>query len=261
MTRQSRKLSSTGLYHIMLRGNERKSIFQDSEDKQRFLEGIETKQKDISFSVYAYCLMDNHVHLLLDMHDNDLSAVMRGIAVRYATFYNWKYSRVGHVFQDRFKSEVIEDQRYLLAVIRYIHNNPVKAGLVENPSNYPWSSFRGYLQPQGPGCLDTNFVLDIFSENRSTAVKEFERFSLEADDSTYIGCEDEKPIRTLDEGRTYLEDYLSQAFGLEINQIRENKQLRKEIILHLRTQTSLSQRVIAELLGVDKSLVERLKLK
>jgi REP element-mobilizing transposase RayT len=245
----------------MLRGNERKSVFQDSEDKQRFLEGLEAKQKDISFSVYAYCLMDNHVHLLLDMHNNDLSAVMRGIAVRYATFYNWKHSRVGHVFQDRFKSEAIEDQRYLLAVIRYIHNNPVKAGLVENPLDYTWSSYCGYLRPQGPSYLDTNFVLDIFSDNRSIAIKDFERFSLESDDSTFIDCEDAKSIRTVDEGRAYLDDYLSQAFDLEINQIKENKQLRKEIILHLRTHTGLSQRVIADLLGVDKSLVERVKLK
>lgn len=92
--------------------------------------------------VYAYCLMDNHVHLLLNTNHDDLAVIMKSIAVRYASFYNWKYSRTGHVFQDRFKSEPIEDERYLLAVVRYIHNNPIKAGMIEKPADYEWSRLR-----------------------------------------------------------------------------------------------------------------------
>lgn len=147
MTRHSRQLSETGLYHVMLRGNERKNIFQDDKYKQRFLDGIETKGNEVDFAVHAYCIMNNHVHLLINSKGQDLASIMKGIAVRYAAFYNWKQGRVGHVFQDRFKSEPIENDAYLLAVVRYIHNNPVKARMVAKPADYRWSSYCEYLQP------------------------------------------------------------------------------------------------------------------
>jgi len=114
MARQRRTISDTGIYHIMLRGNEGKNIFADREDKQRFLDDVMIKWQETGFSLYGYCLMNNHVHILLDAKDQDLSIIMKGIAVRYAFFYNTKHRRIGHVFQDRFRSEPVEDDRYLL---------------------------------------------------------------------------------------------------------------------------------------------------
>ncbi|MGE5423140.1 MAG: REP-associated tyrosine transposase [Ignavibacteriales bacterium] len=261
MTRQSRELSSTGVYHVMIRGNERKNVFQDDEDKQRFLDGIEAKGKEIDFKVYAYCLMDNHVHLLINIKEQELASIMKGIAVRYATFYNWKQSRVGHVFQDRFKSEPIEDDQYLLTAVRYIHNNPVKARMVEKPSDYRWSSYSEYLQPRGRAWLDTKYVLSIIADNRIIALKEFERFSSEADNAKFIDVENEKSIRTMEEGRVYLFDYLRDRYkGLALEQIKGDIEKRTEIIQHLRTNTRLSQRVIASLLDIDKSVVEKVKM-
>ncbi len=260
MTRQSRQLSNTDVYHVMLRGNERKNIFQDNEYKQRFLDGIDEKGKEADFAVYAYCVMDNHVHLLINIKEQELASIMKSIAVRYATFYNWKQSRVGHVFQDRFKSEPIQDDRYLLTAVRYIHNNPVKAGMVEKPADYRWSSYSEYLQPKGRVWLDTEFVLSIIADNRNIALKEFERFSLAEDNSTFIDIEDEKTIRTIEEGRAYLSDYLRERYkGLAVEHIKEDRQKQTEIIRHLRTNTRLSQRVIASLLGIDKSAVEKVK--
>lgn len=260
MPRQSRQLSGTGVYHVMLRGNERKNVFQDEEYKQRFLDGIEAKGKEAEFAVYAYCIMDNHVHLLINVKGQELASIMKGIAVRYATFYNWKQSRVGHVFQDRFKSEPIQDDRYLLSAVRYIHNNPVKARMVDKPSDYRWSSYSEYFKPQGRAWLETEFVLSIITDNRNIALKEFERFSLLVDNSTFIDIEDEKAIRTIEEGRAHLTDYLGEQYnGLAIDQIKKDRQKQTEIIRYLRTNTRLSQRVIASLLGIDKSVVEKVK--
>lgn len=258
MSRKPRILSNSGIYHIMLRGNEKKDIFLDHSEKHRFLEGLEVKQKELAFAIYAYCIMNNHVHLLMNVHDEDLSAIMSGISVRYATFYNFKHSRVGHVFQDRFRSEAVENDRYLLAVVRYIHNNPVKAGLVEKAQDYKWSSYWNYISGHYPNFLNTSFVLSLFNDNLSIAVKEYERFSEEIDDSNFIDCDQETEIRTSDQGRAYLIDYLSRKqLSMDINDIKKDKPLRDQIIIHLRTHTALSQRVIACLLEIDKTTVER----
>jgi putative transposase len=258
VTRQARKFSRTGVYHVILRGNERKDIFLDNEDKTRFLNGIEAKSEDIAFSIYAYCIMDNHVHLLISVHERELGAIIKGIAVRYASFYNWKHNRVGHVFQDRFKSEPVEDDQYLLTAVRYIHNNPVKAKMVEKPADYRWSSYTQYFKPICRAWLDTEFVLNIIATDRKTALWEFERFSLEIGIANFIDIEDSKDIRTIEEGREYLMDFLlKQYIGLTIEQIMEDPQKRSEIIRHLRTNTNLPQRVIASLLGIKKNIVER----
>ncbi|MDD3365574.1 MAG: transposase [Syntrophomonas sp.] len=262
MARQQRVTSDTGIYHIMLRGNERKNILADREDKQRFLEDVAIKQSNIGFSLYAYCLMDNHVHILLNTNEKDLSIIMKGIAVRYAYFYNTKHRRVGHVFQDRFRSEPVEEERYLLAVIRYIHNNPVKAGMVLKAEEYPWSSYRSYikLNPRKDELMDTQFVLDIISNDRLMAIEEFKRFSNEADDAEYLDFPDENEIRTLEDGQAFLKKYLQEKWaGQTLDDILTTN--RKEVIAYFRSHTKLSVRVIAELLGVNRNVVERIRVK
>jgi len=258
VSRQARVLSNTGIYHIILRGNGRKNIFLDREDKQRFLDGLQVKQREINFLIYAYCVMDNHAHLAMNTCNNNLSLIMKGIAIRYASYFNWKYSRVGHVFQDRFKSEIIENESYLMSVVRYIHNNPVKARIVDNPFDYEWSSFRKYLKPIHETWFDKKLVLDAFANEPEAAITEFLRFSMESDHSKFLECDDEKTIRTLKEGTIYLREYIRHiAPGMQIDRIKENNQLRNEIIKNLRDKTNLSQRTIARLLGIDKKVVER----
>lgn len=260
MTRKARKLSGTGIYHVMLRGNERKDIFRDDEDKQRFLDGIDAKRKDAEFTVYAYCLMDNHAHLIINSHEQDIGAIIKSIAVRYATYYNWKQNRVGHVFQDRFKSEPIEDDQYLIMAIRYIHNNPVKAHLVENPACYRWSSYSAYLTTQAPTWLDIEFVLNIIASDRNAALKEFQRIALEADNIRFIDIEEEKAVRTIEEGRKFLSKLMREHYeGWSVERVKGDTAIRTEIIRQLRSETKLSQRVIAALLGINKGIVEKVK--
>jgi len=140
MPRQPRQLSDTGIYHIMLRGINRQRIFEDDADYTYFL-GCLRDVRDLSTSVIlAYCCMPNHVHLLMEQGDEPVSTVMKRLGVRYATWFNRKYDRVGHLFQDRFLSRPVDSDPYLLMVVMYIHFNPVAAGICDQPTDYRWSS-------------------------------------------------------------------------------------------------------------------------
>ena len=118
MPRQARKRSSSGIYHIMLRGINRQIIFEDREDYQRFFDTLKKYKAVSGYTIYAYCLMSNHVHILLKAGHEDLDLIIKRIAGSYVYWYNWKYGRVGHLFQDRFKSEPIETDEYFLTVLR-----------------------------------------------------------------------------------------------------------------------------------------------
>ena len=112
MPRAARKKSNSGIYHIMLRGINRQQIFEDDEDNQRFIETLSKYKEECGYSIYAYCLMGNHLHILLKENQQDLTLIFKKIAGSYVYWYNWKYQRSGHLFQDRFKSEPVEDDNY-----------------------------------------------------------------------------------------------------------------------------------------------------
>jgi len=256
--RVQRRYSASGCYHIMLRGNERKKIFLDDGDHQRFLDILLKKKTKTQLLIYAYCLMDNHIHLVVRDDQNEISTIMKGIATSYAMFFNVKYNRVGHVFQGRFKSEPIEDERYLMSVIRYVHNNPVKAKIVKKANQYEWSSYRSYVSPEETTIAEVRYILGMIGGNLNEAIHEFKRFSNEQDEAKYID-EDDEMIKTLEDGRIYLEEYLAKKWpGATREAIYEDQVMRNKIIQELRTNTGLSIRKIAELLSVNRRVVERL---
>src|SRR5690554_3854054 len=127
MPRRAREKSSTGVYHVMLRGINKQKIFHDQEDYEKFIEIVKNYKELCTYELYAYCLMSNHFHLLIKEGKEELAAVFRRIGAKYVYWYNLKYKRCGHLFQDRYRSEVVETQQYLLTVLRYIHQNPLKA--------------------------------------------------------------------------------------------------------------------------------------
>ena len=128
MPRAARKKSETGVYHVMLRGIDRQVIFLDDEDCEKYLQCITDCQQISGFKLHAYCLMGNHLHLLIQEGKEPLEQIFKRIGVRHVYWFNWKYKRSGHLFQDRFKSEPVQDDAYFLTVLRYIYQNPVKAG-------------------------------------------------------------------------------------------------------------------------------------
>ena len=153
MPRQERTKSGTGIYHVMLRGINRQDIFEDAEDYLQMvacLRGLTERYDENGVAVeplctfYSYCLMSNHLHLLLRENKESVSSVMKRLGIAYAYYFNKKYQRNGHLFQDRFRSEPVNTMEYFVTLLRYIHQNPVKAGLVSSPGNYSWSSWHEY---------------------------------------------------------------------------------------------------------------------
>ena len=158
MPRQARKKSESQIYHVMLRGINQQQIFEDDEDYWKFLKVVEECKAVSGFQLYSYCVMGNHVHLLLREAGEPLEQIFKRIGVRYVHWYNIKYQRVGHLFQDRFKSEPIDTDQYFLTVLRYIHQNPVKAGICKAPEKYLFSSYREFLGE--PWLVEQEYVFE-----------------------------------------------------------------------------------------------------
>ena len=151
----------------MLRGIDRQLIYEDAEDCIRFLKIIKECREQCGFRLYAYCLMGNHVHLLIQVQEDNLETIFKKIGSKYVYYYNVKYQRVGHLFQDRFKSEPVENDAYFLTVLRYIHQNPVKAKLCAKVEDYSFSSFAEYLYKST--IVDTDFALEMIDRNDFTS--------------------------------------------------------------------------------------------
>jgi REP element-mobilizing transposase RayT len=184
MPRSARQKSATGIYHTMLRGIDKRTIFEIEQDYLKFLSYIEMAREKKEFDVYAYCLMPNHIHLLVKTEEEEIGRFMSHLTVGYAQYFNYRLARTGHLFQNRFKSEVVEDDAYFLTLVRYIHHNPRKAGIVKDSKDYPWSSYPIYLQStktkkalKSYSFMNTEFVLGMF-----TKLSEFVRFMEQPND-------------------------------------------------------------------------------
>ena len=145
MPRTARIQSDTKIYHIMMRGINKQNIFHDEKDYYKMIQLLKYCVEKSGIEIYAYCLMPNHLHLLLKEGKEPLGITFRRLGSKYVYWYNNKYNRVGHLFQDRFKSEAVEDDSYFLTVLRYIHLNPVKANIVNSAEEYQFSSYSNYF--------------------------------------------------------------------------------------------------------------------
>ena len=163
MPRKARKKSSTQIYHVVIRGMDHQTLFEEVKDYIKYLDILAFYKQECVFNLYAYCLMSNHVHIILQTCDIPLDTIFRKINTNYAIWFNMKYQRCGHLQQERFYSEPIEDQAYFLTAIRYIHRNPCKAGLESSPGmSYQWSSIHAYLNSNSD-FIDIDFVYKIMS--------------------------------------------------------------------------------------------------
>ena len=244
-----RKRSEADIYHVVTRGTGRQLIFEDDADRRRFLTALVKRLAEEHVELYAWCLMSNHVHLLLRAPLEQISASMRKALGEYALYFNDKSGRTGHLFQARFGSEPVTSDEQLLAAVCYIHNNPVKAGM-SSAENYPWSSFGEYVG-EARYC-QTSFVLDV-----AGGVEELRRLHHDLGPAAPLGpgshrnatrampdaCAISLAKTTLGEIR--LEDVKSLEPGP-----------RREAILLLK-QAGLSVRQIERLTGIGRNIIQR----
>lgn len=144
MPRTSRFFSNSKVYHIILKGRDSQTIFYDDQDRKFFLKQISITKNEFNYIVYAYCLMVNHVHLVIKCEDAFLASSMKSLLVRYVNYFNRKYKRTGTLMQNRFKSKNVENEKYFLDLCRYVHRNPENAGIALT-QDYEWSSYKEYI--------------------------------------------------------------------------------------------------------------------
>ncbi|WP_253701976.1 transposase [Bacillus sp. FJAT-27445] len=241
----------------MLRGANRQEIFHDEQDRLEFLRILKKYREQADMKVFAWCLMGTHVHLLLQEGTESLSQTMKRIAVSYALLYNWKYGTTGHLFENRFKSECVEMIPYLLTVVRYIHQNPVKAGIASRGEDWKWSSCRAYYDPvhHFRKWLDCGIVLGFFSGNPAIAQKEFKLFNEKFSDEQCL--EETATVRRLPDEKARQE--IKNLLGtIEIPQVKTLPKLQRDDLLRqIKTINGLTQRQAARILGISPNLIFR----
>ena len=211
--------------------------------------------------------MNNHVHLLIKEKDEQLSQTMKRINVSYVNYFNQKYQQIGHLFQDRFKSEPIEDENYLLAVLNYIHHNPFNAFIINNLADYPWSSYDMYINklPHPAFLIESENILSLFSPDKDRAIDLFIQYHCqnkqERSDIIELPEENKKYERNLiseKEAKQYLQSYLSEHH-LDLSNLRERKYRsdRNKLINHLKQNSNFSIRGIADLLRIGTTTVHK----
>ncbi|NMB34195.1 MAG: transposase, partial [Clostridium sp.] len=204
-------------------------------------------------SIVAYCLMDNHIHLIIKGELDDISMALKRVNIKYAMNFNVNNDRVGHVFQGRYKSEIIADDKYLLQVVRYIHNNPVNAKMVTNISSYKWSSYNEYIKGKynvvNPE--EASFIMDFFSGKQNL----FREFHNETDFIIYLDTKEEVEARRLDISKALIYGYFDKHNIKDFSKFKEDKEHQKRLIKILLEKSQISHRQIAALLEVKSSTV------
>ncbi|MBE6777131.1 MAG: transposase [Ruminococcaceae bacterium] len=245
MPRQARRKSESGIYHIMLRGINQQQIFEDEEDGFRFLETLSKYKEQCGYEIYAYCLMGNHVHILLKEGKENLTLVLKRIAGSYVYWYNWKYRRCGHLFQDRFKSEPVEDDAYFLTVIRYIHQNPIKAGICKNIDGYKFSSYNEYINK--PNLVNVDFCLGIIDK------EQFIEFNNEFNDDICLDIRDNDFRLTDDEA---LKIIWKICKCKSVSDFQKLDKIKRNYYIEKLYKHGLSIRQISRLTGLSRKIVE-----
>jgi len=179
MPRKPRLHVPGGLYHVILRGNDRQAIFYADGDRHRWMRLLGNGIGRYHCRIHAYCWMTNHIHMAVQVSDLPLGRLISWVVSQYAKATNNRLHRSGHLFERRYRGRLVDTDVHLLQLVRYIHNNPVEARVVDDPARYLWSSHRAYLGHRRPGLLTTDWVLSFFGQSRLRSVKAYGRFMAE----------------------------------------------------------------------------------
>lgn len=250
MPRAARRISSTGIYHIMLRGIDCQKIFKDRNDFSRFLIILRECKNRSNYKLYAYCLMPNHVHLLLKSENESIDTIMKSIAGRYASWFNFKYQRKGHLFQDRYKSECVENEEYFLTALRYIMQNPIKAKLESKMGVYTWSSYREYTSGEND-LTDVRAVIKMFGNQLNLV-----QFIKAANDDKVMDTDEDTVYRKNDAKVNEIYRFVT-GLQNEADFLKLEENTQKEFMNKMH-ENGISLVHIARIAGISKSRVYRI---
>lgn len=251
MPRTARKKSETGIYHVMLRGINRQVVFESDEDRTKFLHTLKCFKEANKYKIYAYCLMDNHVHLLIKEYTEPIGLSIKRICGSYVYWYNRRHDRIGHLFQERFKSEVVDNDKYFLTVLRYIHQNPVKSGITDEIIDYRWSSYHDYFI--NTELVDKDFVFKLFSSNRPAAIEQFKRFINESNLDKCLDCDERKLLLDSDIRMYFLQHGVSNPVVLQ----HMGKHERDELIRAIKAIQGVTISQLSRVTGISKGIISR----
>ncbi|VEH00516.1 Transposase and inactivated derivatives [Slackia heliotrinireducens] len=247
MVRERRRVSDSDIYHVVARGVGRCIIFEDDADRKKYLGILDTTREKHQLALLAWCLMDNHVHLLIKGDLTALSDGMRALDSEYAQYFNLRHGRVGHLFQGRFKSETVDTDQYFLTVLRYIHQNPVKAGMTST-CDYTWSSYQEYIGE--PMRTDTGMALSMLD-----GVDGFVEFHRQDDPGA--GCIDVNTGRCRYEGEAAIVVAKEVLAPVRIEEVAGMPREERNEALKTLKAARLSLRQIERLTGVSKTTVAK----
>jgi putative transposase len=253
MARPLRLEYAGAMYHVMGRGHERSSIFRDDEDRGKFLRLLGSISRDEGWQIHGYCLMGNHYHLLVETPQPGLSHGMRSLNGRYTQWFNWRHNRRGHLFEGRFRSVLVQKERHLLELSRYVVLNPVRAGMVERVGDWSWSSYLAtWGRKNAPEWLEVDWTLSQFGRGRSRAREEYRRFVAKGMDSGEQEAE-------LAKG-PYLGD---RGFRKRIQEMLEGTKTSDEIPLRYRRAVEVDsakiRKAVAKEWGVQEAELSRMR--
>ena len=266
MARKARLASETGVYHVMLRGVNRQDIFECDKDYLKFLDLLRraafprdenNKPMPPNLVIYAYCLMPNHVHLLVkEVPRMLISDAMKSISIAYAWYFNHKYEHCGHLFQDRFRSEVVRDIEYFITLMRYIHQNPVAAMICSDVNHYRWSSWCEY---------NTTMPCDVHVCSASSVLQKIPYKELEGyvnepmpKAQKILDFNNDTSIRLTDD---IIRDFAEFECGVKITDIQKLEKKERNAVLLKILQFGAGIRQLARMTGICKTVVERVKEK
>ncbi|MCG8484828.1 MAG: transposase [Clostridia bacterium] len=273
MPRKPRIHYDGALYHVMVRGNNGEKVFTTEKEKRQYINIIREYKKRYQFKIYAYCIMDNHAHLLIEVKKVPLSKIMQGIQQVYTQRYNRNHNRTGHIFQQRYKSVLCQKDEYLFALIKYIHFNPIKANLTQT-SDYKWSSHNEYIKYVRT-LVDVEYVLSMLSSKKKEAINEYKKYmeiEEELKENEY-GVDDDK-IEEIVNGiekeeikQCTLEQIIKKTtayFEIDMEEIKSRKRTKrisdakKLVVLLAKELTEESNKSICKAVGVSESGVSKI---
>lgn len=242
MPRTSRKRSETGFYHVILRGNGKQNLFETDEDRAAFMEAARSSFKRCGISLIAWCLMDNHVHLIIDDPTNRMSEALQRVSSTYAMYFNRTFGHTGHVFEGRYGSVPILDDEQLLAAVKYVHNNPLK-GMGTTPDRYPWCSYSEYASGVSR-FADIDALLELLGGTQA-----FATFSINDNGTGYRPAF--KKYADEDE-RTTLAQQIFESFGYTATSVKELPKNTRNQVLKALCECGLTVKHVQRLTGIGE---------